>query len=142
MPGVLRELAEHSLNVHKDAWPVKQSLRRFGNEKRHTIGKEIAWLLATGFIIEVIHTDWLANPVHVPKKNTKELHMCVDYTGLNKTCPKDLFVLPRIDQVIDSMAGSELLCFLDAYFGYHLIMIRESDQLKTFFITPTTLSVT
>jgi hypothetical protein len=45
--------------------------------------------------------------------------MCIDYTSLNKVCPKDPFALPRIDQVIDSTAGCDLLSFLDAYSGYH-----------------------
>jgi hypothetical protein len=71
----------------------------------------------------------VANPMLVPKKNTKVLCMWVDYTGLNKACPKDPFPLPRIDQVIDSTVGSELLCFLDAYSGYHQIKMKESDQL-------------
>ena len=66
----------------------------------------------------------------------QDLRMCIDYTGLNKYCPKDHFALPRIDQVVDSTAGSELLCFLDAYSGYHQIKMRESDQLKTAFTTP------
>jgi hypothetical protein len=61
--------------------------------------------------------------------------MCVDYTDLNKHCPKDPFGLPRIDQVIDSTAGCDLLCFLDCYFGYHQIAIEEEDQEKTAFIT-------
>jgi hypothetical protein len=62
--------------------------------------------------------------------------MCVDYTDLNKHCPKDPFGLPRIDQVIKSTAGCDLLCFLDNYFGYHQIAIKEEDQEKTAFITP------
>jgi hypothetical protein len=62
--------------------------------------------------------------------------MCVDYMSLNKACPKDPFPLPRIDQVVDSMAGCETLCFLDAYSGYHQIAMKESDQLATSFITP------
>jgi hypothetical protein len=62
--------------------------------------------------------------------------MCVDYTDLNKHCPKDPFGLPRIDQVIDSTAGCDLLCFLDCYSGYHQIAIKEEDQEKTAFITP------
>jgi hypothetical protein len=62
--------------------------------------------------------------------------MCVDYTDLNKHCPKDPFGLPRIDQVIDSTAGCDLLCFLDYYSGYHQIVIKEEDQEKTAFITP------
>jgi len=62
--------------------------------------------------------------------------MCVDYTDLNKHCPKDPFGLPRIDQVIDSIAGCVLLSFLDCYSGYHQIALKEEDQIKTAFITP------
>jgi len=62
--------------------------------------------------------------------------MCVNYTNLNKHCPKDPFGLPRIDKVIDSMAGYELLCFLDYYSGYHQIFLKEEDQIKTSFIMP------
>jgi hypothetical protein len=62
--------------------------------------------------------------------------MCIDYTSLNKACLKVPFPLPRIDQIIDSTAGCELLCFLDAYSGYHQIKMKESDQLATSFITP------
>jgi hypothetical protein len=61
--------------------------------------------------------------------------MCVNYTDLNKHCPKDPFGLPRIDQVIDSMAGCDLPCFLDCYSGYQQIAIKEKDQEKTAFIT-------
>ena len=62
--------------------------------------------------------------------------MCVDYTGLNKACPKDPFPLPCIDQIVDSTSGCETLYFLDAYSGYHQITMKESNQLTTSFITP------
>jgi hypothetical protein len=62
--------------------------------------------------------------------------MCIDYTSLNKACPKDPFALLCIDQVIDSIAGCELLSFLDAYSGYHQILLYEPDQIKTSFVTP------
>ena len=62
--------------------------------------------------------------------------MCVDYMGINKTCPNDSFPLPCIDQVVDSTLGCEILCFLDAYSGYHQIVMKESNQLATSFITP------
>jgi hypothetical protein len=62
--------------------------------------------------------------------------MCVDYTDLNKHCPEDDFGLPHIDQVVNSMAGCVLLCFLDCYSGYHQIKLKEEDQIKTAFITP------
>src|SRR3954469_8974760 len=88
MKGVPRELAEHILNIDPKCKPVKQPLRRFGDKKRHAIGKEIASLLKASFIREVLHTRWVANPVLVPKKGTKELRMCVDYTVLNKAFTK------------------------------------------------------
>ena len=81
------------------------------------------------------HPEWLANPVLVRKKNN-EWRMCVDYTDLNKHCPKDPFGLPRIDEVIDSTASHELLCFLDYYSSYHQMTLKEEDQVKTSFIIP------
>ena len=61
--------------------------------------------------------------------------MCVDFTDLNKACPKDSFPLPRIDQLVDSTAGHKLLTFMDAFSGYNQIMMDEDDQEKTSFIT-------
>jgi hypothetical protein len=109
-------------------------LRWFDDERSRAIEEEIAKLLDAGFIKEFLHLGWLANPILVPKKNNK-WRMCVDYTSLNKECPKDPYLLPYIDQIIDSTARSELLCFHDAYSGYHQIRMKESDQLATSFIT-------
>jgi hypothetical protein len=134
MLGILREIAKHSLRIRANAKPVKQRLRQFDDERHGAIEEEIAKLLDAGFIREVLHPDWLANPILVPKKNNK-WRMCVDHTGLNKACPKDPYPLPRIDQIIDSTAGSELLFFLNAYSGYHWIWMKESYQLATLFIT-------
>jgi hypothetical protein len=62
--------------------------------------------------------------------------MCVDYTDLNKACKKDSFSLPRIDQVVDSTVGCNLLSFLDCYSGYHQIPLKKEEQTKISFITP------
>ncbi|XP_039811637.1 uncharacterized protein K02A2.6-like [Panicum virgatum] len=135
MPGIPREVAEHELRILPGSKPIQQRLRRFDDERRRAIGVEIAKLLAAGFIKEVYHSDWLSNPVLVRKK-TGQWRMCVDFTSLNKACPKDPFPLPRIDQIIDSTSGCEILSFLDAYSGYHQLAMKESDQLATSFITP------
>jgi hypothetical protein len=132
MPGIPREVAEHSLDIPPHSRVVQQQLRRFDEERRRAIGVELRKLLEAGFIKEVFHPTWLANPVLVKKKNGK-WQMCIDYTSLNKACPKVPFPLPRIDQIVDSTAGCELLCFFDAYSGYHQI---KTDQLVTSFITP------
>ena len=81
--------------------------------------------MAAGFIKEVFHPEWLANSVLLKKKGGK-WRMCVDYTGLNKACPKVPYPLPRIDQIVDSTAGCETLSFLDAYSRYH--QIRKNVQ--------------
>jgi hypothetical protein len=101
MPGVPRELAEHKLKVYPQARPIRQKLHRFTPDKREAIRAELARLVAAGFIREVLHPEWLANPVLVLKRNKVDWRMCVDYTDLNKHCPKDPFGLPRIDQVVD-----------------------------------------
>jgi hypothetical protein len=136
MVGVPKRLIEHSLNVDPKATPKRQHLCRFADDRRDAIKKELTKLFAVGFILEVLHLEWLTNPVLVRTKNTNEWRICVDYTELNKHYPKDPFGLPRIDQVIDSMAGYDLLYFLDCYSGYHQIAIKEEYQEKTAFITP------
>jgi hypothetical protein len=133
--GILREVAEHALRIKPGSKLVQQRLRRFDEEKHRAISEEIAKLLVAGFIKEVYHPEWLANPVLVKKKSGK-WRMCVDYTSLNKACPKDPFPLPCIDQVVDSTSGCETFCFLDVYSGYHQIVMKESDQLATSFIMP------
>ena len=76
MPGVPRELAEHTLNVDPKFKPVRQFLRRFNEERRKAIGEEVARLLAAGFIVEVFHPEWLANPVLVLKKEWHLEYVC------------------------------------------------------------------
>lgn len=136
MPGIPRELAEHALNVYPDAKHVKQPTRRYSEPRRKAIGEEVNRLLEADFIREIKQATWVANPVLVPKKNTTKLRMCVDYTSLNKHCPKDHFPLPRIDQIIDATSGCDRLSFLDAYSGYNQIRLKIEDEEKTAFITP------
>nr|KYP59375.1 Transposon Ty3-I Gag-Pol polyprotein [Cajanus cajan] len=61
--------------------------------------------------------------------------MCVDYTDLNKACPKDSYPLPSIDRLVDRASGHALLNFLDAYSGYNQIMMYPPDEVHTSFIT-------
>ena len=91
MLGVLRELAEHKLDLNPGSKPVKQRLRWFSPDKKAVIKNEITKLLVAGFIREILHLNCLANPVLVQKKNSKEWRMCIDYTALNKHCQKDPF---------------------------------------------------
>ena len=80
------------------------------------------------------YPKWLANFVLVKKANGK-WRMCVDFTDLNRACPKDSFPLPRIDQLVDSTTGHKLLTFMDAFSGCNQIRMAKEDQEKTSFIT-------
>ena len=65
MIGILREVAKHALKIRLGYMPMKQRLRRFDEEKHRAIDEEIMKLLVAGFIKEVYHPEWLANPVLV-----------------------------------------------------------------------------
>jgi len=134
MPGVDPSIIEHRLNVDRNCRPVKQRRRSFAPERNQAIADEVQKLIKAGFIREVDYPEWLANVVLVKKANGK-WRMCVDFTDLNKACPKDSFPLPRIDQLVDSTAGHEVLSFMDAFSGYNQIRMAESDQEKTSFTT-------
>jgi hypothetical protein len=136
MPGIPRELAEHELKIFPNAKPIKQLMRRYNPEKARSMGEEINRLLEAKFIREIKEATWLSPLVMMEKKDTKIYRMCIDFTALNKLCPKDYFPLPRIDQIIDSTACYERLLFLDAYSGYNQIRLKVEDEDKTAFITP------
>jgi hypothetical protein len=134
MPGIPREEIEHHLKIHPDATPVRQKPWKQSIERQNFIREEVRKLLQAGFIEEVHHPMWLANPVVVSKANRK-LPMCIDYTNLNKACPKDPYPLPRIDQIVDSTSGCDLLSFIDAYSGFHQIKMAKADWKHTAFVT-------
>ena len=79
--------------------------------------------------------EWLANTMVVKKKNEK-WRVCVDFIDLNRACPKDLFLVPKIDQLVDATVGHQWMSFLDAFQGYHQIGLALEDQEKIAFITP------
>ncbi|XP_027157186.1 uncharacterized protein LOC113758608 [Coffea eugenioides] len=134
MPGIPTDLAVHHLNVDPRFKSMNQKKRKFAPERNEVIRKEVDKLLESKIILEVYYPTWLANPVLV-KKEDQTWRMCVDFTDLNKACPKDCFPLPRIDRLVDSTVGFDVLCFLDAFKGYHQIEMAEEDREKTSFIT-------
>ena len=73
----------------------------------------------------------------VVKKKNKKWRVCVDFTDLNKACPKDPFPMPRIDQLVDATISHPQMSFLDAFQRYHQIPLASEDQEKTAFVTPT-----
>ena len=97
---------------------MRQNRRALDGDRYKAFQDEVDHLLKIGFIRESYYPDWLANLVLVIKPNRKQ-KMCIDFMNLNKACPKDSFPLPRIDQLVDVIAGHKLLSFIDKYLGYN-----------------------
>ena len=134
MGGVDPAVITHRLNVNPSFKSVKQKRKSFAPEKQKAINEEVGKLLQAKAIREVEYTKWLANVVLVKKANSK-WRLCIDFTYINKVCPKDSFPLPRIDLIVDATAGHELLNFMDAFSGYNQISMDPNDQEKTSFVT-------
>ena len=125
----------HHLNVNPVVLSRKQPPRRSFKEHSNAIKEKVNKLKQAGAIKEVFYPEWLANTV-VVKKNEK-WQVCVDFTDLNKACPKDPFPMSRIDQLMDAIVGHPQMSFLDAFQGYHQIPLALGDQEKTAFVTLT-----
>jgi hypothetical protein len=133
--GVSRTIIEHSLGIDPSVRPKKQRLRKMSDEKTEAAKAEVHRLLETNFIEPIAYPTWLANVVMVQKKSGK-WQMCIDFTSLNKACPKDNFPLPRIDKIVDSATRCKVMSLLDCFSGYHQIYMKEEDKASTSFITP------
>jgi len=134
-PGIDPNFICHYLNVNPSIVPKRQPPRRPSKEYAETVRSEVAKLKQVGAIKEVFYPQWLANIV-VVKKKTGKWRVCVDFTDLNKACPKDPFPIPKIDQLVDATVGHPRMSFLDAFQGYHQIPLTLDDQEKTAFVTP------
>jgi hypothetical protein len=133
--GVSHSIIEHGLGIDPSVRPKKQRLLKMSNEKTEAAKAEVHQLLEARFIKPIAYRTWLTNVAMVQKKSGK-WRMCIDFTSLNKACPKDNFPLPRIDKIVDSAAGCEVMSLLDCISDYHQIYMKEEDKASTSFITP------
>ncbi|KAL0445067.1 UNVERIFIED_CONTAM: Retrovirus-related Pol polyprotein from transposon.6 [Sesamum latifolium] len=133
LEGIDPKVITYHLNIDPSIKPVKQKKRHFGPGKDKVIQAEVDKLMAMGHIEEIEFPEWLSNVVLVPKPGGK-WRMCIDFRDLNKSCPKDFYPLPRIDQLVDSTSDCELLSMMDALQGYHQIMFAPEVRKKVSFI--------
>lgn len=132
--GISPDVITHKLNVDPNYTPVQLKRRKFVAERIKVIKEVVSRLLKAGMIKEVDYQEWLENVVIMQKK-TGKWRVCVDYTDLNKACPKDPYPLPHIDIMVDATAGHELLKILYAFSGFNQIQMDLSDVEKTYFVT-------
>ena len=126
MGGIDPVIITHKLSVSPFFKPVKQKRRSFTPERQKAINEEVGKLLQAGAIREVEYPEWLANVILVKKANGK-WRLCIDFTDVNRACPKDSFPLPRIDLIVEATIGHELLSFIDVFSGYNQISMDLDD---------------
>ncbi|GKC45220.1 hypothetical protein Tco_1062942 [Tanacetum coccineum] len=117
MTGIPRHITEHWFNIREGCPPVRQKRRSQAANRNQTIQEEVEKLMDAGIMKEVHYHSWLSNPVMV-KRHDDSWRMCVDFKDLNKACPKDGYLLLKIDWKVESLYGFPFKCFLDAYKGY------------------------
>ena len=132
MGGIDPTVITNRLNTNPSFKLVKQKRRSFALERQKAINEKVGKLLQAGAIREVEYPEWLANVVL--KKTNGKWRLYIDFTDINKACPKDNFPLPRIDLIVDATTGHELLSFMDAFSGYNQISMDPDDQEKTSFV--------
>ncbi|GKB10036.1 reverse transcriptase domain-containing protein [Tanacetum coccineum] len=134
MTIVPRSIAEHRRNIREGFSPIRQKKRGQALDRNRAIQEEVTKLVEAHIMREVHYHRWLSNTVMV-KKHDGSWRMCVDFTDLNKSCPKDYHPLLEIDWKVESLYGYPFKCFPNAYKGYHQIQMTTEDEEKTTFHT-------
>ena len=111
MPGINPSVMVHRLNMSPTFPPIRQKKQVFTQERDQAIAEEVRKLQEADFIRKVYYPNWLANVVMVKKAKGK-WRMYMDFTDLNKACPKDSYPLPRVDVLVDSTTQHQLLSFM------------------------------
>ena len=129
----LTHLTKHEIPVHRDARPLRQPARRLGPEKEAEVERQIQDLLQKG-LIEPASGAW-SSPVVLVKKKDGSWRFCIDYRQLNAVTLQDAYPLPRIDESLDALAGSQYFSTLDLLSGYWQVPLTPDAQEKAAFVT-------
>jgi len=134
MPGLDTEIVMHRILVKPECPPVQQAFRRMKSEIILKIKEEVEKQLKASFLTVIAYSNWVANVVPMPKKDAK-VRMCVDYRNLNRASPKDNFLLPHIDTLVNNTATNRFFSSMDGFSGYNQIKMVEEDKAKIAFTT-------
>eukprot|EP00253_Pinus_taeda_P021305 PITA_21305 len=127
-------IIHHTIPIIYEEKPMQQKLRKIHPNLEGQIKVELNKLLKAKIIFPVRHSKWISNLVLVRKKNG-DIRICINFRNLIKASQKDNLPLPTMEQTLHSVAGSELMSFLDGFSGYKQILVHPDDRLKTTFRT-------
>ena len=135
MSGIDPHIVEHEIKTCLYARPIQQCLCAMNPRKAPAIKEEIEKLLKFDFIYPIPWTNLVSNIVTVDNKQGM-IRVYTDFKDLNRSCPKDNFPTPFIDQILDECVGSEVFSFMNGFSRYNQIHIKPEDQHKNYFICP------
>ena len=116
---------QHKIEL-EDERPFKQRYRHIPPSMFEEVRSHLHQLLRCG-IIRKSHSPWSSNVVLVKKKNGS-LRICVDYRQLNNKTKKDAYSLPRIEDILDCLAGNKFFSTIDMKSGYHQVEILKAHM--------------
>ena len=128
------KIIQHVIPLKEDAKPFQQKLRKMHPSLEPLVKKELNKLLAAKIIFPIWHTTWVANLVPV-KKKFGEIRICIDFWNLNRASLKDKYLIPSMEQILQSVSISALLSLLDGFSRYNQVLVAKEDRLKTTFRT-------
>jgi hypothetical protein len=134
--GLSRDLVKHRLTIKPGFRPYKQPPRSFNPILHGRIKEEIDRLLKAKFIQPCSYVEWVCNIVHVEKKNTDKIQVCVDFRNMNRVTPKDEYHMPIAENLINRASSNKIIRFLDGNAGYNQIFMAREDIDKTAFRCP------
>jgi len=129
----LTDLVSHSIPTRPGTKPIRQPPRRMGAERDAEVERQVEELCKRG-IAEPADSPW-SSPVVLVRKKDSTWRFCIDYRQLNAVTCQDAYPLPRIDDTLDALAGSQLFSTLDLVSGYWQVPLDEEAQQKSAFIT-------
>ena len=128
-------IIQHTIPIKENEKPFRQKLKRINPLLMPLIEKEVKKLFDAKIIVPIIFSNWLANLVPIRKKSG-EIRICIDFRNLNKASLNDNYPLPKMDQFLQTIVGSQRMSMLDGFSGYNQILVHPDDQEKTAFTTP------
>jgi len=126
------KIIQHVIPLKENTKPFQQKLGKMYPSLEPLVKKELNKLLAAKIIFPVQHTTWVANLVPVRKK-LGDIRICIDFINLNRASLKDNYLVPAMEQILQSVSGSAMLSSLDGFFGYNQVLVSKEDRLKTSF---------
>jgi hypothetical protein len=141
MPGLSRELIELQLPIKASFRPYKQGAWNFMPEIIGRVKEEVDWLLQAGFIQPHHYAEWVSNIVLVEKKKIGKIQICVDFRNLNRASPKNMYLVPVANLLVDSTSSNKVISFLEGNAGYNQIFMAKEDVSKTVFRCPGFISL-